>query len=180
MRALTLALAVLAAAATWWLFGPPLPGKAAAKAPPPGYLAAKGDAFFAASFKRSGGAVLPLQSLRGKPVVAYFWASWCAECRAELEALQALQELHRERGLVVLGLGVDQADRIERFAREAGASFPVLAGGPAAIALSVRLGNLRERMPFAVAIDSRGLAAEVHLGRFGPATAQGLASAALR
>ncbi|MBA3595992.1 MAG: TlpA family protein disulfide reductase [Methylibium sp.] len=178
MKALTILLAALAAVATWVVFGPPLERPQAA--PPLGYLAAKGDAFFAASFKQIGSSVVPLQTLRGKPVVAYFWASWCAKCREELKAVQALQDQYRDRGLVVVGFGIDQVDRIERFAREAGIDYPVFAGGPAAIALSKRMGNLREEMPFAVAIDREGLAAASRLGEFEPATAQALAAAALR
>lgn len=178
MKALTIVLAVLCAVGTWLVFGP-APARPAAM-PPPGLLAAKGAAFFAAPFKPFGAAALPLQTLRGKPVVAYFWASWCGACRDEAKALQALQDQYRDRGLLVVGIGVDQADRIERFAREAGVSYPVFAGGPAAIALSRRLGNLREEMPFALAIDRQGLAAATHLGKFDAATAQALAAAALR
>ena len=175
---LTLALALAAAAATWFVFAAP-----AAKprpAPPPGYLQAKGDALFKASFKAVGVAGAALPALRGRPLIAYFWPSWCGDCAAEVKALQALQDRHAGERLVVLGFGVDQADRIERFARANAVGFAVFAGGQAAIDLSKQMGNLREGMPFVVAIDRQGRAVASHRGKFGPQTAQDMAAAALK
>ena len=126
-RVLALALAVVAAAATWFVFAPHTVGPPAG--PPPGYLQAKGDALFNASFKPVSGAGAALPALRGQPLIAYFWPSWCGECAAEVKALQAVQDRHRNDGLVVLGFGVDQADRIERFARANAVGFAVFAGG---------------------------------------------------
>ena len=177
-RVLALALALVAAVATWFVFAPPAVAPPAG--PPQGYLQAKGDALFKASFKPVGVAGAPFPALRGKPVIAYFWPSWCVECAAEVKALQALQDRHRNDGLVVLGFGVDQADRIERFARANDVGFAVFAGGQAAIDLSKQMGNLREGMPFVVAVDRQGRAVASHLGRFEAQTAQGMAAAALR
>ena len=177
-RVLALALAVVAAAATWFVFAPHTVGPPAG--PPPGYLQAKGDALFNASFKPVSGAGAALPALRGQPLIAYFWPSWCGECAAEVKALQAVQDRHRNDGLVVLGFGVDQADRIERFARANAVGFAVFAGGQAAINLSKQMGNLREGMPFVVAVDRQGRAVASNLGRFDAQTAQAMASAALR
>ena len=176
--ALTSALTLAAAAATWFVFA--APAVKPRPAPPPGYLHAKGDALFKASFKPVGVAGAELSALRGQPVIGYFWPSWCADCAAELKALQAVQDQHRNEGLVVLGFGVDQADRIDRFARANAVRFAVFAGGQAAIDLSKKMGNLREGMPFAVAIDRQGRAVASHLGKFGPQTAQDMAAAALK
>ena len=175
---LALALAAVASVQTWFVFGPHADRPAAA--PPPGYLQAKGDALFSASFKKLGANNVDLQALRGKPVVAYFWPSWCVECATEAKTLQLLQDQHHVNGLVVLGFGVDQADRIERFARVNAIGFPVFVGGQASVDLSKKLGNLREAMPFVVAIDRQGQAVASHLGKFDSHTAQDMAAAALR
>ena len=175
---LALVLTLIAAAATWFVFAPP--ASAPLAVPSPGYLQAKGDALFAAAFKPVAAAAVSLPALRGKPVLAYFWPSWCVECAAEVKALQALQDRHRSDGLVVLGFGVDQADRIEHFAHANAVGFAVFAGGQAAIDLSKKMGNLREGMPFVVAVDRQGRAVASHLGQFGPQTAQDMAAAALR
>ena len=176
--ALALTLAAVASVQTWFVFGPHADRPAAT--PPPGYLRAKGDALFSASFKKLGATNVDLQALRGKPVVAYFWPSWCVECATEAKTLQLLQDQHQVNGLVVLGFGVDQADRIERFARVNAIGFPVFVGGQASVDLSKKLGNLREGMPFVVAIDRQGQAVASHLGKFDSHTAQEMAVAALR
>lgn len=178
MKTLTITIMLAAALATGWVFRPR--AEKPPSVPPPGYLKAKGDSFFAASFKQFSPAVVALRPLQGKPVVAYFWASGCMECRDEARALQAVQDQYRDRGLVVVGLGVDQSDRIERFARDNAITFAVFVGGQAAIDLSKKMGNLREGMPFVVAIDRQGRAAVSHLGKFGPQTAPDMAAAALR
>ena len=175
---LALVLTLIAAAATWFVFAPP--ANAPLAVPSPGYLQAKGDALFAAAFKPVAAAAVSLPALRGKPVLAYFWPSWCVECAAEVKALQALQDRHRSDGLVVLGFGVDQADRIERFARINAIDFPMFVGGQASVDLSKKLGNLREGMPFIVAIDRHGQAVASHLGKFDSHTAQDMTAAALR
>ncbi len=51
-----------------------------------------------------GGGDLDLASLKGRPVLLNFWATWCEPCRAEMPALQRAQERYRESGLVVLGV----------------------------------------------------------------------------
>lgn len=179
---LTLVLAAVASVQTWFVFWPQaeqLP-PASRPVPPPGYLLAKGQALFAAPFKPLGAADVDLPALRGKPVIAYFWPSWCVQCAAEAQALQGQQAQHRGRGLVVLGFGVDQADALQRFTRAHALDFPVFAGGQAAIDLSRKMGNLREGMPFVVAVDRQGQAVASHLGKFGPLTASEMAHAALK
>ena len=175
---MTLALAVAAIAETWWAFGPRAERPRAT--PSPTEWRAKANALFAASFKPVGAARVELQNLVGKPVVAYFWPSWCIECASEIKALQSLHEQHRAGGLVVVGFGVDQTDQIERFAKVNGVDFPLFAGGQAAIDLSKRMGNLRAGMPFLVAVDRQGQQVASHLGKFGPQTAQDMVAQALK
>jgi thiol-disulfide isomerase/thioredoxin len=44
-----------------------------------------------------------LASLKGKPVILFFWAHWCGDCRFQVPILTRLQEEFGPRGLVVLG-----------------------------------------------------------------------------
>jgi thiol-disulfide isomerase/thioredoxin len=50
---------------------------------------------------------LTLESLRGKVVVLNVWATWCAPCRAEMPALQRLQQRYGAEGLEVVAVSVD-------------------------------------------------------------------------
>jgi thiol-disulfide isomerase/thioredoxin len=42
-----------------------------------------------------------LTALRGKPVLVFFWAHWCPDCKAEAPILAKLQQEHKN--LVVVG-----------------------------------------------------------------------------
>jgi peroxiredoxin len=49
-----------------------------------------------------------LADLRGKVVWLNFWASWCPPCQYETPTIRALDEKYRDRGLVVIGVQVQQ------------------------------------------------------------------------
>jgi cytochrome c biogenesis protein CcmG, thiol:disulfide interchange protein DsbE len=46
----------------------------------------------------------------GKVVLLDFWATWCPPCRMSIPELVKLQEKYREKGLVILGISLDDAD----------------------------------------------------------------------
>ena len=52
------------------------------------------------------GAALPKTS--GKVVLVDFWASWCAPCKASFPTMSRLQSKYGSKGLVVIGIGVDE------------------------------------------------------------------------
>ena len=51
------------------------------------------------------GAKLP--DTAGKVVLVDFWASWCVPCKASFPALNKLQQQYAAKGLVIIGIGVD-------------------------------------------------------------------------
>jgi len=65
-----------------------------------------------------------LSDWRGKIVILNVWATWCAPCRAEMPALQALSENLNPASYVVLGLSVDEAAfPVREYLRERGIVF---------------------------------------------------------
>ena len=58
-----------------------------------------------------------------------FWATWCGPCKAEIPHFVSLQEESGPKGLVVLGLSVDDTvDKLKPFAKELRMNYPVLVG----------------------------------------------------
>jgi thiol-disulfide isomerase/thioredoxin len=73
-------------------------------------IAANGDGRPAPpiSLPDRNGAVITLQSLRGRVVLLDIWASWCPPCRAAFPAYDALYREYRDKGLDVLAVNVDE------------------------------------------------------------------------
>lgn len=71
--------------------------------------------------------VLALHTLRGRPVVVNFWASWCAPCRAETPLLVRAARTFEARGVVFLGVNVQDDPRdAQRFLEEFHVTYPVV------------------------------------------------------
>jgi peroxiredoxin len=71
-----------------------------------------------------------LSDLKGKVVLVEFWATWCPPCRASIPGLERLHKTYNQRGLVVLGVSLDEGgwESVKSFATEQGISYPVLKG----------------------------------------------------
>ena len=115
-----------------------------------------------------------LEQWRGKVVVVNFWATWCAPCREEIPLLIKLQKKYGAEGLQLVGVAIDQAEKVRPYAAELGMNFPILMGGVETIELSRTLGNRAGVLPFTVILgrDGRIAAREVGAAKEGPLEAR--------
>jgi len=75
------------------------------------------------------GGMVTLSSLRGRPVLLNFWATWCTPCRVEMPWLVALDQQYRGRGIQIIGVSLDDAGgehQVATFAKDKGVTYPVL------------------------------------------------------
>ena len=72
------------------------------------------------------GGVFSMASLRGKPVLLNFWATWCPPCVEELPLLSGFYQEYSTKGWQMLGLAVDQLEPVKRFLVKSPVTFPVV------------------------------------------------------
>jgi cytochrome c biogenesis protein CcmG, thiol:disulfide interchange protein DsbE len=64
--------------------------------------------------------------LKNKVTVIHFWATWCAPCMRSFVVFQQLHEKYADRGVVVIGLSVDdEVDGVADYARANHARFAI-------------------------------------------------------
>jgi thiol-disulfide isomerase/thioredoxin len=59
--------------------------------------------------KDVNGKVVSSDTFKGKVVVIDFWATWCPPCRAEMPGYTELQKKYGKKGLVIVGISLDEA-----------------------------------------------------------------------
>lgn len=94
-----------------------------------------------------------LSEHRGEVVAILFWASWCGDCRRELERLEKLRRTYGSVGLVVLGVSLDkEPERAQALAAASGIGYPVLLDTTTHVSRTYRA----EELPLIVLIDRSG------------------------
>jgi len=116
-------------------------------------------------FDTPGGPRLALQSLRGRPLLINFWATWCPPCIEELPLLDAFYRENESKGWQVLGLAVDKIDPVRAFLGRQPLSFPVVLAGMDGLDLSRKLGNQVGGLPFTVLIGADGSVLNRKIGK---------------
>jgi thiol-disulfide isomerase/thioredoxin len=95
----------------------------------------------------------PLPALQGKVVLLDFWASWCGPCAKSFPALDALYKEYRERGVVVLGVNVDEnRPAMDKFLTKVTVSFPIVRDPAHKLVEKVNVAS----MPTSVMLDRNG------------------------
>lgn len=109
------------------------------------------------------GQKIKLSDYKGKVVILDFWASWCTPCRQEFPFLIELYNQYRKKGLVVIGINLDErsADREKFLAKlKSQVPFPIVADSKGKLAELYRV----EGMPTTLFIDRQGRIRYGHTG----------------
>ncbi|HEY2073367.1 MAG TPA: TlpA disulfide reductase family protein [Gaiellaceae bacterium] len=73
---------------------------------------------------------LDLASLRGKPVVINFWASWCVPCKGEAKMLEQAWQQYKSKGVVFVGVDYNDVTSDARtFMSHHGVTYPIVQDG---------------------------------------------------
>jgi len=67
-----------------------------------------------------------LGDLHGKVVLVNFWATWCPPCRKEMPDLESLYEKFGDKGLLILSISDEDANKVVPFVKQMKITYPVL------------------------------------------------------
>lgn len=107
------------------------------------------------------GGPFDLTSLRGRPVIVNFWASWCGPCRDELPLFRAKLAEHEAEGLAIVGVMYrDEADLAQAFATGFGVTWPTVVDPSGTLASAYRV----VAPPQTYFIDRAGVVRSIQIG----------------
>jgi thiol-disulfide isomerase/thioredoxin len=107
-----------------------------------------------------------LSDWRGKVIILNFWAPWCPPCRAEVRQLIGYQARFGGQNLQVIGVGLDDGEKLAEFVAREGVNYPVLVAGRDDPLLSPAWGNPKRRIPYTVVIAPDGRVFHSEYGGF--------------
>lgn len=109
-----------------------------------------------------GGERVKSSDFDGKVVILNFWATWCVPCREEIPGLVELQKQYGDKGVVVVGLSLDQGgpELVRRFVERFKINYPVVMADEKIVK---DFGSV-EAVPTTFIIDREGRIAGKHIG----------------
>jgi len=93
----------------------------------------------------------------GKTVLFNFWATWCGPCREEMPMLVELQSQYGDQGLQVVGIALDDVQKVRDFVQAFGISYPILVGEIDVMETNRNYGNITGVLPYSVLVDASGI-----------------------
>jgi len=103
------------------------------------------------------GAPYSFAEQRGRPVVVFFFATWCVLCQAMEPAVAEAAHRGRAEGIEVVAVALDLEGRrmVAPYVRALRPPYPVLAGGRAVASGRSPFGHI-PRLPAVLVLDSSG------------------------
>ena len=111
------------------------------------------------SFQAPDGAPISVRKFAGKTILMNLWATWCAPCRAEMPALDALQKQRGGEDFEVVAVNVDTGDdtKPKKFLAETGVeSLAYYRDNTLALFNDLKKRSLALGLPVTLLIDEEG------------------------
>jgi len=97
-----------------------------------------------------------IREWHGKILVINFWATWCPPCLKEIPEFISLQQTYAEKNLTVIGIAMDDREAVSQFIANKPVNYPILMTKEDGIALTRKLGNLADAIPYTIIVDPKG------------------------
>lgn len=123
------------------------------------------DQLWGMQFEAPNGGKLAMQSLKGKPLLINFWATWCPPCVEELPLLERFYQENRAKSMQIVGLAADKPQAVDAFLKKLPLTFPIGITDLSGIALSKTWGNLAGGLPFSVMLAADGRVMQRKMGK---------------
>ena len=114
------------------------------------------------ALKDAEGKLVHLSDYRGKVVLLDFWATWCGPCKIEIPWFMDFQRQNQEKGLVVLGVSMDDEgwEIVKPYLASMKVNYRVVIGNDK----TAQLYGGVDALPTTFLIDRAGKIAAVHVG----------------
>jgi thiol-disulfide isomerase/thioredoxin len=116
-------------------------------------------------FDTPDGGQLAMQSLKGKPLLINFWATWCPPCVDELPLLERFYNQNKAKSMQIVGLAADKPEAVRTFLKRLPLTFLIGITDLSGITLSKSWGNLAGGLPFSVMLAADGHVMQRKMGK---------------
>jgi cytochrome c-type biogenesis protein len=111
-----------------------------------------------------------LASLRGRPVIVTFWATWCVPCRDELPLFASAYRSNRSQGLDLVAIDYEEStDAVSRFWKELGLEPDPYVDPNGGVARRFGIGLQQTGLPMTFLLGRDGRVRAVFPGQVDPA-----------